>query len=692
MKKYIMTVLLLCCSIGAWADNIITLSNVQGAAGTEVTVSVSMTNTDAVSALQLSIPLADDLTFVENSQKAGARLNGHMLSAGVKDGILNVMVYSTTMAAMSGNDGEVCSFKLLLGVTPGIVSLTPSKAALTGISGNSLTVSTTAGTVDSRGAKVKLSSNTIDFGGVAISSSLSRTVWLQNVGNENLTITDISFSSSVFSTITTLPLTISAGSSGYLYVNCTPTVGGALDEEMIIISNNTTGNSTIRLIATAYGANELTLQSVSGMTDEEVTIPVIMKNADAINGFQMEITIPNELEYVEGSFVLSDRKQDHVVTASEADGILSVVAYSPTDKTFTGNDGEVGNFKVKIVGSSNTSLNISKAMMSSTIDGKAIDVLSNQSGCNISVTSPQMYISASYNYANNYHYIDFGSVAINNPNIQKTISVRNRGTAPLVISNVAFDNELFSIKEELPLTIEPSQSKVLTIAYHPQETGDFSTSMELYTNDPQKRLSIVKVFGNIFTPDYLMGTIEANRTSVKLNVTLNNYSDIYGIQFDINTTKEFSASSDNMTLAERGKNLSVSINPVSEGKLRVIAYVKNDQYVSSGEGKVMTIKLVPKEVLPEGDYTMTLSDIMLGSKGMKNVYAGNETAINFNVSGAAPGDANKDGKVGIGDIIAIRNIMAGKTEGYDMNAADANQDNVVNNDDIITIMNFMAGY
>lgn len=692
MKRFSLIALLFCCGMVVWADNNITLSSVQGAAGTEVTISVSMTNTDAVSALQLSIPLDDNLSFIENSQTAGSRIEGHTLSAGVKDGVLNVMVYSTTMVAMSGNDGEVCSFKLLLGNNPVTVNLTPSKVSLTGTNGNSLTFSTTAGIVDIRGAKIKLNSSTIDFGSVAISSSPSRTIQLQNVGNEKLTITDISFTSSVFSTTATLPLIINAGSTGYIYVNCTPTVGGALDEEMTVISNNTTGNSSIRLTATAYGANELTLQSASGMVDEEVTISVVMNNTDAINGFQMEITIPKDLEYVEGSFLLSNRKQDHVVTASEKNGILSVVAYSPTDKTFTGNDGEVGSFNVKIVGSSNTSLNIGKAMLSSTVDGKAINVLSNQSGCNISVASPEMYIYASYNYEKKYNYIDFGRVAINNPDIQKTISVRNRGTAPLVISNAVFDNEQFSIKEELPLTIEPSQSKVLTIAYHPQETGDFSTSMELYTNDPQKRLSIVKVFGNIFTPDYLMGTIEANRTSVKLNVTLNNYSDIYGIQFDINTTKEFSASSDNMTLAERGKNLSVSINPVSEGKLRVIAYVKNDQYVSSGEGKVMTIKLVPKEVLPEGDYTMTLSDIMLGSKGMKNVYAGNETAINFNVSGAAPGDANKDGKVGIGDIIAIRNIMAGKTEGYDMNAADANQDNVVNNDDIITIMNFMAGY
>ena len=122
-----------------------------------------------------------------------------------------------------------------------------------------------------------------------------------------------------------------------------------------------------------------------------------------------------------------------------------------------------------------------------------------------------------------------------------------------------------------------------------------------------------------------------------------------------------------------------------------MAYAKNGQFVSSGEGKVMTIKLVPKEVLPEGDYSMTLNQIVLGAKDMQNVYEGEDITINFGVNGVVPGDANKDGKIGIGDIIAIENIMAGKVGGYDLTAADANQDNKVDIEDIYVIINFMAG-
>ena len=88
---------------------------------------------------------------------------------------------------------------------------------------------------------------------------------------------------------------------------------------------------------------------------------------------------------------------------------------------------------------------------------------------------------------------------------------------------------------------------------------------------------------------------------------------------------------------------------------------------------------------------MTLNQIVLGAKGMQNVYAGEDLTISFSVNGAVHGDANKDGKVGIGDIIAIENIMAGKTDGYDLDAADANQDGQVSSEDIVSIINFMAG-
>ena len=123
----------------------------------------------------------------------------------------------------------------------------------------------------------------------------------------------------------------------------------------------------------------------------------------------------------------------------------------------------------------------------------------------------------------------------------------------------------------------------------------------------------------------------------------------------------------------------------------MVAYAQNNQYVNSGDGDIMTIKLVPKEVMPEGDHILTISNILLGSETMQNKYSGDDFTIGYSVNGVIPGDANKDGKLGIGDIIAIVNIIAGKVDGYDVEAADANQDNQVNTEDIDTIVSFMAG-
>ena len=472
--------------------------------------------------------------------------------------------------------------------------------------------------VEIQGAKIQFGSNTLKYGRVGINESSSQSVMVKNVGNEALVITGISFSSTIFTTTTKVPLTINAGSTQWIPVYCKPMAYGDIDEEMTITSNDLAGKSSIRLTATPYGVNELRLENASGSTDEEVTISVTMKNYDDISGLQMEIKMPKELEYVDGSFILSNRKQDHAVSATLSDDVLYVVAYSPSDKSFTGSVSEVASFKVRIVGSNNCNLKIDKAALSSTIDDKTQDVLSGKYGCTVSVKSPSLYTNNS---------LDFGKISINQDGVQKSITIRNRGEAPLTINNIVFANNQFKVKDILPITIESSSSKVITVVCEAKEEGDISTNMEIYTNDPNKRLFIVKITGEVFTPDYLTGVVEVKPDEVDLDISLNNYSDIYGIQFDIVASKDYTVSIDNVTLAERGKNLSVSINSIGEGKHRMVSYVKNDQYISSGEGKVMTIRLMPREPLPDGEYVITLSNIVLGSKGMKNIYAGKDVII-----------------------------------------------------------------
>lgn len=685
MKKYITILILLCTAFHAFAENTITFSSVEGTIGKEVTVCVSLTNSDAVSGIQLTIPLDNNLTFVENSQTKSARLGSHELAAGVKNGMLTLMVYSYSMAAIIGNSGEILTFKLLLGENPGNYNLSASSVKLSGLDGSSVSTTTQTATVTVCGPKLQIPSynKTLNFDG-AIGSYSSQSVYLQNVGNEPLVISDISFSNSAFSlSYVTLPVTINAGESKYAYVGCKPTTRGKLDETMTIISNGVPQETVIRLTATPYAVNELRLVNTSGSTGEEVTVDISMKNMDAISALQMEITMPNDVEYVDGSFILSDRKQDHGTSTSFANGVLRLVAYSPTDKTFTGNDGVVGSFKVKIVGSNNATLRVQQAMMTSTIDGKITNVLSSKYNCTVSVNSSQLSTDSS---------LDFGDVSITQQNVQKSFTIRNGGSSPLTINNVFFANGLFSVKEQLPLSIDASTSKTLTILCDAEESGDISTDMEIYSNDPNKKLHIVKVTGRIYEPNTMTCNVVVDDRIPTISMSVDNYSDIYGIQFDLEASYNFTLSSSDIHLSTRSEALPVTVNTLSENKVRVMAYSQGAAFMASGNGEVMSITLSPNEPLEDGNYDITLSNIVLGSKNLSNMYAGTTIVTPFSIRDYTLGDANGDGVVNVIDVVTtIDYILVKNPAGFIFKAADVNNDELVNIIDVVGIIDIILG-
>ena len=169
--KMMLSVLLLCFGMGARADNVVSIGTASGAPGDEVTVSIGLQNSDAVSSLQVSIPLDERFSFVDGSASLGSRGNGHSVTAGVKDGEINIMVYSLGLAALAGNEGEVVTFRLKLGNQPSDIALTVSKLIVGDTSGNSLSATAQSGSVSIRCAKAQYSTMTVDFGSVPIRST-----------------------------------------------------------------------------------------------------------------------------------------------------------------------------------------------------------------------------------------------------------------------------------------------------------------------------------------------------------------------------------------------------------------------------------------------------------------------------------------------------------------------------------------
>ena len=295
MKKrlrYMVVALLLCFGIGARADNVLTITGGNGAPDEEVTVSFALANTDAVSALQLSIPLDEELSLVSGSLVKSARLANHDASASANNGVLTVMVYSTQMATIAAGEGELFTLKLKMGSQPKNIELTPSTLTLTGSSG---TVESTSqiGTVSIRCAKAQYSTMTVDYGEVPIHSSYQRTVTVTNIGNEPLEVTALTFSdATTFSSTTTLPFTVPAGSSAPINVTYAPTVRGAITETMKVTCNSISKLNTIQLAAQPFAVNELHVDNASGVSDSEVEVVLRMNNMDPIIGFQTVFQLP----------------------------------------------------------------------------------------------------------------------------------------------------------------------------------------------------------------------------------------------------------------------------------------------------------------------------------------------------------------------------------------------------------------
>ena len=677
--------LLLCFGMGARAGNVVTIGTASGAPDDEVTVSIGLENSDAVSSLQVNIPLDERLSFVAGSAVLSSRSNGHSVTAGVKDGELNIMVYSLGLAALTGSDGEVVSFRLKLGNQPSDIALTASKLILGDTGGNTIEgVTATNGSVSIRCAKAQYSTMTVDFGSVPIRSTYHQTVTVTNIGNEPLEVTGLQFNTypTYFSSETVFPFTVAAGSNASIDITYAPQERGTVSETVKVLCNSISKLNNITLQAEPFAVNELHLQPAEGYSDETVTVAMTMNNMDAISGFQFEFNLPDALEYVPNSFVLSGRKQDHAVVATVTNGVLRIVAYSPTDQPFTGEDGELATMQFVLRGRNSVTLKASKSLLTATVGGLVTNVCSADYGATITIRSPQISANGT---------LDMGRTPVTGDAVSH-FDIYNYGNAPLVISRVLFDNEDFYIRESLPLTINSYGNKTLTVVYPSTEEGDYQATMQIYSNDPEQRLWSVDVTGNRFAPNTLDFTAQdiLSGRDLCVDVAMSNYDAINGIQFDVEYPSAYFESTDDLETTARAAGLSVLQHNVSTNIVRYFFYSLTDTEITAGEDKILTFKFRAKGITPEGNYTLNITNIKLGTADLKNKYSGENLTCTFNVNGYLLGDVNDDGKVSIFDAVQIVNYILGNNPSpFNFTAADVDSNGKITIFDAVLTVNII---
>ena len=601
MKKYISIILLvLFAVVGSAAQNKVSISSGQGVPGDIITVDVSLQNSDEVTAVEVVIPLVDkQLTYVDGSCAINSeRINGHQYNVAVGGGALRIFIYSLEQKTLNGNNGIIASFNLKLGKAPAEYPLQP-QTVLSDVAGNELPVIVDNGILKIVAPQVEVVTQSVDFGHIPIRSQHSKSITLRNSGTSTLNVTGLQFSAPEF-TATETSFTVEPGKTKSVVVNYTPTVRGAVEESVTVISDAINGNATIKLIADPYSVNELHCSRVEGALGEEVTVELRMNNMEPIVGLQTTFTLPDGIEYVDGSFAPTERAVSHTATASVNSNSLVLFLYSFGNSVMDGNDGVVATFRLRLKCNSGNYYIVPQNTVLSNVTEE--DMTSAVSGNYIVVKSP--------NISGNSE-LDFGESPITET-AKANYSVRNSGNATLVINGVAFLSTGYRVVNELPLSIEPGVTAVLNVEYTPTAEGKHNTTMNIYSNDPDEGMKPVKIGGTVYEPNNL--TFEGENLQngdYVVSIGLDNYTDIVAVQMDIHWMAGMKTSGDKLAISSRLSSHSCSVSKIADDTYRFIAFTFGNTSIPGNSGKLFDLVFTPDDGVEYRDSRITVDNVVL---------------------------------------------------------------------------------
>lgn len=604
------------------AANTLTLSTVSGHPGDVLTITASLSNTDAVTAVQADIPLGTSLRYEANSaQLATARSNGHAIMANAVNDTLHVTIFSLTGAALAGNEGDLFTFRVTLGLEPATY---PLSASLTLADANSqeLAADVVAGSATILSPKIEVLTTSIDYGHIPIRSIYNRTLQVRNSGNEPLHISNVIFSAAEFS-VETAEYTIEAGQTENITISFAPVMHGAISETVRLRSDaindaDVYGANIASLIADPYSVNELRVQAASGISDEVVPITLRMNNMETdLVGVQVSFKMPAALEYVANSVAPLERAAGLFASSVLSNDTLTLMLYSVNNTAITEEDGDLLTFNVRLNGSSGSyALKPINTMLINTANQNMVSAVYQ---AYVTIQSPRINANSS---------LDFGHVPVTEK-CTTTYIISNYGQAPLTVDGAAFLQEGFRLLTPMPLEIAQYQNATLEIEFVPSVEGNVSTTMQLYSNDPASRMKSVAVTASVYEPNAMTLAGNSAGTNYMLEVGMENYSDLTGVQFDLVGVTPFLS----CEKAARAASHMMSWSMVENGRYRFILFAMDNTQLGHA-GALLTLQFSPDQAALLNGQTVSMDNITVvhTSNGAKEVIAPAPWTVNYTPS------------------------------------------------------------
>ena len=179
--------------------------------------------------------------------------------------------------------------------------------------------------------------------------------------------------------------------------------------------------------------------------------------------------------------------------------------------------------------------------------------------------------------------------------------------------------------------------------------------------------------------------------SQQVSVVLSNETSYTAFQLDITLSQGLTIAKENgkyaIALTSRSNGHTVSVNELTADCIRVAAYSMNNNNFEGNDGALLTFKIEAANDFA-GNGTITSGNIRFTTSAIKEVHF-DSTSAKVKLMPDIKGDVNGDGRLDIGDIVALSNFLADKTTGVLTTKTDVNGDGKVNLADIKALIDMI---
>lgn len=608
MKKII--ILLLSLLTIVFAQNVMSITGGTGISADTISVSIDIENSDEFTGFQCDIVLPEQAEYVDGSAQLTSRADDHQMVATLKEsGTLTLFAYSMSLTGFSGISGTVMTFDIVLGTVPGTYTLPLSNATIANSSSENILTGSVNGSFTIQAPDINVTPTSKDYGRVPLLQTSDRSFTIQNTGNADLTITSVSSDFSDFEVLGSSSFTITPGNSQSVTVRFHSNTKGTYNKHVTINSDDPDEPiQTVDLSVIAYAVNELDINNMFGRSGHVSEMTIDISNMEGFVGFSFDLDIPDAMTLVPGSAELTDRKTNHVVSATTlSNGNIRIVAYSASNETFTGNNGDVLSLDFMIDGQGGYyNINFIDPVIG---DEEGNNIISDNYSGTLEIAAPDIYVNPSS--------LNYGNVSVFDTSTQNT-TVYNYGSDTLNISSLIFYDPEFFSEQSLPLVLASGENAQIPVSFHNNSEGTVNSTMRIRSNDPDEDPTDLSLSATSFIPNIMR--VDSTNLLVNdtgwISISIENHEPVVAFQCEL-IIPDHLLYADEVLLTARAEDHVVQANLTNSNTLSIFAYSLNQTPFSGAEGPVVKIKIQADD--QSGYYPLILQNVIIGNENAENV-------------------------------------------------------------------------